>query len=211
MLIRSKKELKFVIMADLMMNRGKFRWSLLDRIKHIILPDYVMLYLKSLRYNQYYTDYKHLTPRIINPLQLYHKIRFRKLGVKLGFSIGCQTLGYGVVIPHYGTIVIGESNRLGNYVVLHTSTCISSNGKEIGNALYLSTGVKTTSKVIIGDNVSIGANSIVNKSFGSNIMIAGSPAVLKKTAHPWYELDSRYEDRRNNVEKLRATVFSGNN
>jgi serine O-acetyltransferase len=209
-MIQSRKELKFFIMADMMMNRDKFKWSIVDRIKHIILPDYIMRYLKSLRYCQYFADSKAITP-LLYPLILFHQIRFRKLGIKLGFSIGCQSLGYGVVIPHYGTIVIGGSNRLGNYVVLHTSTCISNNGKIIGNALYLSTGAKITSKVTIGDNVSVGANSVVNKSFDSNMMIAGAPAKHIKIADAWYIRDGEaYTSKVDNIEKLKERFINEN-
>ena len=52
----------------------------------------------------------------------YYKYRFRKLGMKLGFTISENVFGYGLVIPHYGTIVVGSGNRVGNYAVLHTST-----------------------------------------------------------------------------------------
>lgn len=198
-------------MADMMMNRDKYTWSFIDRIKHIILPDYVMMYLRSLRYCQYYADCKRDTPPYLYPLILFHKIRFRKLSLKLGFSIGCQTLGYGVVIPHYGTIVIGGSNRLGNYAVLHTSTCISDNGKVIGNALYLSTGAKITTKVIIGDNVSVSANSVVNKSFESNMLIAGAPAKHIKDENAWYIRDGeKYSAKVNKIEKLKESLINEN-
>ncbi len=189
-MIRSKKELKFYIMADMMMNRGKFKWSVKDRIKHLLLPDYVMRYLKSMRYISYMSDNKRITPPpVLGLWGLYHFFRFRRLGIKLGFSIGSKAFGYGLVIPHYGTIVVGGSNRIGNYAVLHTSTCISDNGKVIGDALYLATGAKITSKIQLGNNVSIGANSVVNKSFDSNIMIAGSPARIIKDAEAWYVRD----------------------
>lgn len=85
---------------------------------------------------------------------------------------------------------------MGNYAVLHTSTCISDNGKVIGDALYLATGAKMTSKVTIGDNVSVGANSVVNKSFGSNIMIAGAPAIRIKEAQAWYIRDGESYNRK---------------
>ena len=197
-------------MADMMMNRGKFTYSLADKIKQIILPDEVMLYLKSLRYCQYYADCER-NPLHLYPLILFHKLRLRKLGVKLGFSIGCQTLGYGVTIPHYGTIVIGESNRIGNYAVLHTSTCITGNSKQIGDALYLSTGVKITSRITIGDNVSIGANSVVNKSFDSNMMIAGAPAKQIKYAEAWYVRDGEeFSTRVRKVEKLKEKIINEN-
>lgn len=88
------------------------------------------------------------------PATYYHYLH-RKLGMKLGFTIGKDVFGYGLVIPHYGTIVVGENNRCGNYCVLQTSTCISNNEKKIGNALYLATGAKITSRCILGDNVSV--------------------------------------------------------
>ena len=205
-MISSKKELKFYIMADMMMNRGKFKWSLKDRIKHIFVPDDIMRYLKSMRYCAYYTEYKQITPPGLF-LRLYHALRYRKLGIKLGFSIGCKALGYGVVIPHYGTIVVGGSNRIGNYAVLHTSTCISDNSKVIGNALYLATGAKMTSRLTLGDNVSVGANSVVNKSFPSDCMIAGAPAVKIKDSNAWYERDGEaYANKVRSVEELKARM-----
>lgn len=62
--------------------------------------------------------------------------------MKLGFTISENVFGYGLVIPNYGTIVVGSGNQIGNYSVLHTSTCISAGRKRIGDGLYLSTGAK---------------------------------------------------------------------
>ena len=111
-------------------------------------------------------------------------------------------------MPHYGTIVVGESNNIGNYCVLHTCTCITDNGKTIGNAFYLSTGAKVTSKVTIGDNVSVGANSVVNKSFiEGNMMIAGTPAKYIKPMDAWYVMDGKvYADKVKAVEILKEKM-----
>lgn len=48
----------------MMMNRGKFEWTWKDQLKHLIMPDYIMRYLKSMRYLQYLSDGQHLTPPI---------------------------------------------------------------------------------------------------------------------------------------------------
>lgn len=126
----------------------------------------------------------------------------------MGFSVGCNCFGYGLVIPHYGTIVVGPSNKIGNYAVLHTSTCITDNGKEIGDALYLSTGAKLTTKLVLGNNISIGANSVVNKSFETdNIMVAGAPAKYIKESLPWYNRDGKsFIERVNKVEDLKIKM-----
>lgn len=122
---------------------------------------------------------------------IYYKWRYRKLGLKLGFSIGYKCFGYGLVIPHYGTIVVGEDNRCGNYCVLHTSICISgeSGGKRIGDALYASSGCRINKPITLGNNVQICSNSVVNKSLTDNdIVLGGMPAQIKKTnVSIWYE------------------------
>lgn len=200
MQIKSKKELDFVIQADMMMNRGKFRYTLKDRIKNLFIPDPIMNYLKAMRCVAYYRNKRGGVKR------KYYNMRFYSLGVKLGFSVSCDALGYGVVIPHYGTIVIGGYNHIGNYAVLHTSSCITGNEKHIGDALYLSTGAKITSELVLGNNISIGANSVVNKSYeGDNALIAGIPAKYIKDTEAWYIRD-HFEDRINKVENLKQKM-----
>ena len=54
------------------------------------------------------------------------------------------TTVYGLVISHYGTIVVGNANRIGPYATLHTSTCISDTGRRIGKGLLLSADAKIT-------------------------------------------------------------------
>lgn len=127
-----------------------------------------------------------------------------KLGIKLGLSVSFDEIGYGVVIPHYGTIVVGRGNRIGNYAVLHTSTCITEGKKNIGDGFYLSTGAKVLKDITIGDNVSVGANSLVNKSFPDNCMVAGTPAEKIKDSEAWYIRDGEeYARRVRECEKLR--------
>ena len=158
-----------------------------------------MSYLEALRKMEYYG----LRGGISKALYGYYAYRHKILGLKLGFSINENSLGYGVVIPHHGTIVVGE-NKIGNYAVLHTSTCVTGNGKTIGDGLYLSTGAKITKKCTLGDGVTVAANAVVTKSFGSNILLAGVPAEKKKISEAWYlsngdEFKRRYQQ----IEKLK--------
>lgn len=182
-MIVSNKELKFYLMADYMMNRGRFKPSLKNRIINFFYPDDIIRFLRLMRKASYYHNVKSYK-------QYFYKWLYNRQSRKLGFSIGFNVFGYGLVIPHYGTIVVGGSNRIGNYAVLHTSTCISDNGKIIGDSLYFATGAKMTSKIKLGDNISVGANSVVNKSFeDGNIMIAGAPAIKIKDAEAWFIRD----------------------
>ncbi len=202
MKITSRKQLSFFIQADWMINRGKFKPSFKDKVWGLIIPDYIMSYLEAMRKVSYYKNGGGIF-RI--PLLLYYYRKYHKLGIKLGFHIGNDVFGYGLKIPHYGTIVVGGKNEIGNYAVLHTSTCITGNGKTIGDGLYLSTGVKITSKLRLGNNISIGANSLVNKSFEKdNLLIGGIPASIIKETEAWYIRD-HYEEKVEKIEKLKKS------
>lgn len=94
-MITSKRELKFYLMADSMMNIGKFEYSFIERIKRIIVPNDILNFMKSLRYYEYYTNVGSIK-------RFYWKLKNKRIQLKLGFSIAPNVLGYGVVIPHWG-------------------------------------------------------------------------------------------------------------
>ncbi len=53
-MIRTRLELKFFILADRMMNRGCFTYSLKYKILRLAAPDYIMSYLIALRKMEFY-------------------------------------------------------------------------------------------------------------------------------------------------------------
>lgn len=197
--IQSKKELEFYILADRMMNKRTFKLSIGQKVKKLFLRDYIMDWFVAMRKCQYYSR-KGGGNKI---KYMYNRMKFHHLSIKLGFSIGYECLGYGAWIPHYETIVIGENCRLGRYACLHTATCITATGKQIGEGLYMGTGAKLIGDIDLGDNISVGANSVVNKSFiEEGILIAGVPAVKKRINGHWYDSPS-FQERVNKIEALR--------
>ena len=51
----------------------------------------------------------------------------------------------------------------------------------IGDGVWIGPGARVIGNIKIGNNVVIGTNSVVNKSFPSNVTIAGIPAkIIKK-------------------------------
>lgn len=54
-MIQTKKQLQFYIMADMMMNRGYFKPTLMQRLKSFIFPDYIMDYLVTMRKCSFYS------------------------------------------------------------------------------------------------------------------------------------------------------------
>lgn len=185
------------------MNRGYFNLSLKESIKRFFLPDVIMDYLVSLRY----VEYVYKTGGVLYYLLFfYHIRRYNRLGQKLGFTIPPNTIGYGVKIPHWGTIVIGPQTRIGNFAVLNTSICITNHGSLIGDSFYCSTGAKIISKVELGDNVTLAANSVLTKvdaHRNNNVMMAGIPAKFVRNDMAWYIRDgAEYERRANKVKSL---------
>lgn len=201
--IHSKKELDFFIMADYMMNTGFFKPKFVRRLIDLVNPDYMMRFLVIMRK---YSYYRHL--RGNNLKAVYYKLKFKKLSLKLGYTIDPDAFGYGLSIPHYGTIVVGSPATIGNFAVLHTNVCLSGNGKIIGDALYVATGAKITSKVVLGDNVTLAANTVCVKSFEEgNALLVGIPAEKKASSEAWYIRDgATYHDRVKMIEQLKQEM-----
>ena len=101
-----------------------------------------------------------------------------RLAVRLGFTIPKNVFGAGLCIVHHGTIVVSPNAKVGAYCRLHPSTCIGDyNGAPtLGDNVYIGPGAKIYGPISLGDNVAVGANSVVNKSFGNNLTLAGAPA-----------------------------------
>ena len=196
--VTTKEQLKFYIQADHMMNRGTFKSSLKNRIRNFFAPDYIMKYLRTLRKVEYFSNTG-------GRLQYFYKAKQQRLGRRLGFSIAKNVFGYGLVIPHWGTIVVGDGNTIGNYAVLHTSICITAGTKKIGDGFYCSTGAKILNSVELGNNVTVGANAVVTRDFEANSLLMGIPAEKKRDADVWYS--GEWMRRINECEKLKIQMF----
>ncbi|MCF2658964.1 hypothetical protein JQM83_07200 [Parabacteroides distasonis] len=136
------------------------------------------------------------------------KLKFFRLSRKLVFSIGYAACDYGLCIPHYGTIVVGNSNRIGPYATLHISSCITDTGRKIGKGLLLATGAKITGGDILGDHTVVAANSVVTKSFPEgNVLLVGMPASAKSELPDWYSsLKGESKQKVDAIEKLKIEM-----
>lgn len=103
-----------------------------------------------------------------------------------GIQIPSETrIGKGFYIGHYGTIVVNGAAVIGDNVnISHGVTIGQANrGRHkgvaiIGNGVYIGPGVKIVGKVIIGNNVAIGANAVVTSDVPDNACVAGVPAKI---------------------------------
>ena len=83
---------------------------------------------------------------------------------------------------YHKNIVINDKAILGKNIILHGNNCIGNNGKTekcpvIGDGVDVGYGAVIIGNVEIANNIKIGANSVVTKSFmEEGITIAGVPA-----------------------------------
>lgn len=204
--IQTKKLLRFYIMADRIMNGFPVKRT----IREIVLPSPNVKIIKFMLYMRKASYYKNIrTPNLLERLKgIWYSYLYQNLSLRLNFSIGRDVFGYGLVIPHYGTIVVNGGCRAGNFCVLHTSTCIGGDNKVIGNALYLASGAKIMGDLSLGDGVTVASNSLVNNSVGDNVLLAGLPAIIKRQHYPyWFVRDGeKYIQRVKAVEYLKMKM-----
>lgn len=109
--------------------------------------------------------------------------RFHSLSTRLGFTIPPNVFGPGLAIAHRGTIVVNSCARVGANCRIHVCVNIGSRAgtdheaPEIGDNVYIGPGAMLFGPIRIADDIAIGANAVVNRSFlEPGITIAGAPA-----------------------------------
>lgn len=97
-------------------------------------------------------------------------------------------IGARFFIDHGMGVVIGETAEIGDHVTLFQGVTLGGTGKErgkrhptLGNHVVVGAGAKILGGITIGDNVKIGANSVVLKSVPPNSTVIGVPARVIKT------------------------------
>jgi serine O-acetyltransferase len=120
-----------------------------------------------------------IIPRIISQLARW------VTGVEIHPS---AKIGTGFFIDHGTGVVIGETAEIGDYVTLFQGVTLGGTGKErgkrhptLGNHVVVGAGAKILGGITIGDNVKIGANSVVLKNVAANSTVIGVPARVIKT------------------------------
>lgn len=179
-MIKTRDDLKYYLNQDNIYYRNKGKKQLL---KLWILRDHDILirkYVKLLRKDEYYSNNR---SSLLNKIKcIFYKNRKNSLGNKLGFYIIPNSFKEGLTIYHHGNIIVNGNARIGKNCKLHGDNCIGNNGFSkkapvIGDNVDIGVGAKIIGDVYIADDIIIGANAVVNKSFyEKGITIAGIPA-----------------------------------
>ncbi len=111
-------------------------------------------------------------------------VLYKLARIRSGIQIPRGTqIGGGLLLPHYGTIVINRRSRIGeNCTILHNVTLAAKGGGGdvgvpcVGKHVYLGAGATLLGSISIGDGAIVGAGSVVTKNVEPGAVVAGNPA-----------------------------------
>ncbi|MGV8940248.1 MAG: serine O-acetyltransferase [Lysobacter sp.] len=134
------------------------------------------------------------------PLRTLARIFHRHLSNRYGIQIPASTkIGPGLFIGHHMGLVVNHTTTIGWNCNLGQFTTIGSNHEHaarIGNNVYIGPGVCVVEDVVIGDNATIGAGSVVVRNVPQNATVAGNPARVVSTKHPGRYVCNRWPSDR---------------
>ena len=110
---------------------------------------------------------------------LWSRVRLARLAVRTGISIPPGTCDRGLSVAHTGSIVVNARARIGAFCRIHSGTNIGVHAggvPRLGTRVYVAPGAVLLGAITVGDNVLVGANSVVNKDVPPNVTVAGAPA-----------------------------------
>ncbi len=190
-MIQSKQDYKEYLALDRLRSNIPECKNLVIAVKNMIFPNTEWLFIKALRYMEYCENVKKNTFGG-GILWLIAKWNFRRISIKLGYSIPINVFGPGLSLPHRGNIIINPNTRIGANCRIHVGVNIGAHKDKapiIGDNVYIGPGAIIFGDIRIANNVTIGANATVNKSIlQENVAIGGTPArIIKENYKNWKE------------------------
>ncbi|MHC4293873.1 MAG: serine acetyltransferase [Planctomycetota bacterium] len=176
-MISSFKDLKFYIYSDLYRRHGEASFTIVIKS---------LLWGACTKYQIWMRvcDYLYHKPSYLKPLFRIAWLFLRRYSFKFGIQISYKTeVGPGLFLPHFGTVIVSHKAKIGKNCNIGNQATIgvALRGKDrgecpvIGDNVYIGQGAKMFGKIKVGNNVAIGANSVVNTDIPDNAVVVGIP------------------------------------
>lgn len=180
MMIKTKNDLKQYLLEDAKFV-GFWKPSLKDWLFHNEYW-YIYHFIRHLRYVEYYIN----SGKNRHPMFFWHWLRYKRLGFKLHYTIYPNTVGAGFRMFHSGGYVhVGPQTHIGKNCTLMPGVVFGNKNQDckwqeitVGDNCYFGLDSKIFGPVHIGNNVVVGANSVVTKDVPDNAVIGGIPAKI---------------------------------
>jgi serine O-acetyltransferase len=125
-----------------------------------------------------------IRPRIIRmPFSFLYKVLFKFAQILTGVELPCEArIGRRFKIEHFGGIVVSGDATFGDDVVIRNGVTVGlrqvgrRGSPTIGNRVDIGAGAKILGAIVVGDDVAIGANSVVINDVPANSIAVGIPA-----------------------------------
>ena len=157
--------------------------SFSEKLNIFFFKDYIWEFQKELRMLEFLKNKQKSMFGYLNYIWVYY--RYRKLSYKLGFTIPPNVFGPGLSIAHYGNIVVNPNAKVGSNCRIHSGVNIGTmagyadKAPVLGDNIYLAPGAKLFGDITIASNTIIGANAVINKSYGNEkVALGGIPASI---------------------------------
>lgn len=120
------------------------------------------------------------------PLLFFILIWQKTIEIVSGISIGYSVkIGHSFYIGHFGGIIINSNAVIGNNCNISQGVTIGVSGYNekrgipiLGDEVYIGANAVVAGKIVIGNNVLIGACSMVKDSLPDNSVVMGVPAII---------------------------------
>jgi len=187
-MIRTKEDYRYFIERD-RIALGVLTRGVRARLRNVLFPNPIWKFQRIMRKLEYLTNVKGG-----GIFRLWYRWRYRRMSIKLGFSIPINTFGPGLSIAHYGPIIINPACKVGKNCRIHACVNIGASGgsmaaPQIGDNAYIGPSAVLFGDITLADNITVGANATVNKSCEEQyVVLAGSPArIVKRDCPVWWK------------------------
>ncbi len=187
-MIRTKEDYLYFLEQD-RIALGVSTRGVRNRLRNALFPDPIWKFQRIMRKLEYSTNVKGG-----GILRIWYRWRYRRISVRLGFSIPINIFGPGLSIAHYGPIIVNSACKIGKNCRVHACVNIGASGgsasaPRIGDNVYIGPSAVLFGDIVLADNITVGANATVNRSYEEqNVVLAGTPARIVKRDYPvWWK------------------------